>query len=826
MLSSEFSTTTVAARQEAASPFFSRIRASLAFSFSSSLAALINTSPSIRRYIPLCLKRCMRYSCDTLQISSTTNQRVPVNKLTGYSDPLAARAGSAVSFMLCADRDTHADVQLVRLVHGDTNPQGPGFIEVAVDSPMTGTVDVVHQPVTPGSFARAPRTAMLANVPAGTLHAFFYPSVVGGREQAIAGCWDEQTKCGYLLAINVDGRLCLRVGAGNGEYVEVTLARRLALRCWYFVAASWDSANGRLTIRQESRINRWNSQIGPVAPFELNDKAEARQPLGFAPAAGCFLIAAAQRSDAVFALFNGKIDRVGLCRGFLKDAAIDALGIGAAPAADVIAFWDTSAGYSDHGIGDVIRDTGPSGFDAVGVNRPIRGMTGWNWEGRDDCFRLNPEQFGGVAFHDDALVDCEWRETLRYEIPEDLPSGVYALRIRANEAEDHVPFFVRPKLPVAQLAVLMPTFTYLAYANEQLGIDKPGISAVTSNVAVLTPDDLEWAQNTTYGSSTYDAYRDGQGICYSSWRRPIFNLRPRNRMSAVGVPWAFPADLSLLWWLETAGHSFDIITDHDLDAEGESALSSYRAIITGTHPEYYSVRMLDGVEDYLAHGGRALYLGGNGFYWATAIRPHEPWCIEVRKLDSGTRAWQASPGEGYLVSTGERSGIWRNRGRPPQKMIGVGFTAQGMDQGRPFERLPDSFDSRAAWIFKGLSETELIGDFGLGLGGAAGIEMDRYDLALGTPPHAYLIAASFGHSDNYPHVSEEVTFATPGRGGTEDFQVRADMVYFTTPNGGAVFSAGSIAWSQALPYNGGRNNVACIVQNVLSKFCSNEPLLD
>ena len=44
-----------------------------------------------------------------------------------------------------------------------------------------------------------------------------------------------------------------------------------------------------------------------------------------------------------------------------------------------------------------------------------------------------------------------------------------------------------------------------------------------------------------------------------------------------------------------------------------------------------------------------------------------------------------------------------------------------------------------------------------------------------------LMASTIGHSDNYPLVSEEVTYAFPGRGGTQDAQVRGDMIFFTTP---------------------------------------------
>jgi N,N-dimethylformamidase len=63
---------------------------------------------------------------------------------------------------------------------------------------------------------------------------------------------------------------------------------------------------------------------------------------------------------------------------------------------------------------------------------------------------------------------------------------------------------------------------------------------------------------------------------------------------------------------------------------------------------------------------------------------------------------------------------------------------------------------------------------------------------------------------------------TNGLGGTESAAVRADMTYFRTPGGGAVFSIGSIAWSQSLPVDGYRNNVARITRNVLRGFMADE----
>ena len=52
----------------------------------------------------------------------------------------------------------------------------------------------------------------------------------------------------------------------------------------------------------------------------------------------------------------------------------------------------------------------------------------------------------------------------------------------------------------------------------------------------------------------------------------------------------------------------------------------------------------------------------------------------------------------------------------------------------------------------------------------------------------------------------------------DDDGVRAEMVFFETPSGGAVFSVGSIQWAASLPHNSGDNNVARISSNVLRRF--------
>jgi N,N-dimethylformamidase len=149
--------------------------------------------------------------------------------------------------------------------------------------------------------------------------------------------------------------------------------------------------------------------------------------------------------------------------------------------------------------------------------------------------------------------------------------------------------------------------------------------------------------------------------------------------------------------------------------------------------------------------------------------------------------------------------------------VGIGFIAQGFDASSYYRRTEDSRDPRAAFLFAGI-EDAIIGDFGAWGGGAAGLEIDCFDLNLGSPPHALMVASSENHSNAFLLVNEEMLSNSRGVDGTLNSRIRADIVFFETPAGGAVLSTGSIAFVASLAHNNYRNNISHLLRNALDRF--------
>ncbi len=141
------------------------------------------------------------------------------------------------------------------------------------------------------------------------------------------------------------------------------------------------------------------------------------------------------------------------------------------------------------------------------------------------------------------------------------------------------------------------------------------ITRAAMRMRLIIGASLDWGayphnpdQHPIYGASTYNRHADGAGIGFSSRRRPILTMRPGfltfNDARGSGLR-HFPADTHILAWLEEKGFPFDIVTDEDLDDEGEKLIAPYRAVLTGSHPEYHTLRTLDALAELHGHGRQA-----------------------------------------------------------------------------------------------------------------------------------------------------------------------------------------------------------------------------
>jgi N,N-dimethylformamidase beta subunit-like protein/concanavalin A-like lectin/glucanase superfamily protein len=744
-------------------------------------------------------------------------------KITGYSDKISAAPGETLSFMVNCELPTY-QAEIVRIICGDSNPAGPGVKEKVVKTSANKTYKGRKQGIEAGSYVTIPHSAVLAHLESFSCQAMIWPTTPEKGQQVIMAKYHDRTKAGFALVISErDGSLALILGNGRGNQEILSTGKPLLAREWYFVAASYDAKTRQVVLYQEPLVSY------PLASDagEVRTKTKIAQ-LGRSEAP--LMFAACQTGTGNGTLnykYNGKIDSPRLANRALSRAEMEALRSGPVPTPltnAVVGAWDFSRDIGTQKVTDV----SPNRLHGQTVNLPARGMKGYNWTGESMNWGDKPEHYGAIHFHDDDLYDAGWGVDFTLTIPATLRSGLYAARLWSGDEEDYVPFVVRPQPgKEKKIAFLLPTASYMAYANEHMGTDAGLIELVSGRLVPLDKYSLFLNEHREYGSSCYDVHSDHSGVCYSSRLRPILNMRPKH-ISGIGGHgsslWQFNADTHITDWLEASGYEFDVITDEDLHRQGFELLKPYSVILSGTHPEYHSKPMWDAMLAYQQQGGRLMYTGANGWYWRIAYHPELPGVLEVRRNEGGIRTWAAEPGEYYHSFTGEYGGLWRRQGRPPQLIVGTGFTAQGFDISAPYHRLPDSFHPRVSFIFEGVGKDELIGDFGLIGGGAAGLELDRADRILGTPPHALVLATSQGrHTDVYLVVCEELLATYPGLGGTENELVRADMVFYETPNGGAVWSSSSIAWAGGLSHNKYKNNVSRITMNVLDRFLDPKP---
>lgn len=749
-------------------------------------------------------------------------EKTQVTTVMAYADRITYRQGESVE--LKATGTGHVEVDVVRLLHPPDDPTWSTPCFTPVSTIGSQRARLTPQETFAGSY-------LTAAVPLPTSSAFAGSCYVRPTRLAsdqVQGLWSLQQAdgdgVGAAVVLVPGGELVLRHNAGTGRDHELRSPVPMVEGRWQVVSWSVDPTTGvlalahRLVEATPGGLGSWSGSIRvePLRPFELSGVLVGAARLHSTPFASSL-----PGRPSVSTSFNGKIDMPVVVSSAVEERVL----AGTTPeelavAGPVVGAWDFSRQQSTSRV----VDTGGHGRDGVLVNSPARAMTGVHWRGDEQNWTHAPRTYSAVHFHDDDLDDARWSVAAVVKLPDDLPTGVYGIRARpvgaGEDAEaELVTVVVTPQAPDAavQTLLVLPTYTYIAYANLLgNGDDTDYVKAGLAEGAVAPHTGMQRLSGfPAIGGSLYDVHNDGSGRCYSSPRRPILNLRLDWKSGHRDAYRHMAADLYLMEWLGSLGVPYHVTTDHVLNDLGAAALEGYSTVLTGSHPEYVSRAIIEALQDHLDRGGSLLYLGGNGFYWVTTESSDVPEMLEVRRGFAGTRTWTGAAGESHHSMTGELGGLWRHRGVPPNSLVGVGFAAQGADGGAAgYRRATDALDGPASFLFEGVDE-EIFGTTGFDMGGAAGDEVDRFDIAAGSAPWSTVVASSLELSKFYKLAIEDLQISRENVGGDHETDVRSDLVLTEQAAGGLVFAVGSISWVQAMAIGEFDNAVAQITANAL-----------
>ena len=105
---------------------------------------------------------------------ATTKEWDPL-RLVGYTDRFSVQPGERIRFMVSSDQPRYR-MDIVRLIHGDSNPKGPGFKEEVVKASINGMYPGRKQGLNTGSYVEIPNHRLLQQIGSFTLQAWILPT--------------------------------------------------------------------------------------------------------------------------------------------------------------------------------------------------------------------------------------------------------------------------------------------------------------------------------------------------------------------------------------------------------------------------------------------------------------------------------------------------------------------------------------------------------------------------------------------------------------------------------------------------------------------------
>ena len=212
--------------------------------------------------------------------------------IIGYTEQFSAAPGETLSFHVSSQSTSNYTAQLVHVISCDPNPEGPGVIEHALDSPINGTYPSRVQEVNLGSYVEVKKTKALDELGNFTIVATIYPTTPEQGLQGVVSRYDSAQQAGYALAIDHTGAV-----ACFGPH-RLSTGKALVSHRWYRIWMSYSIDKSTLSVGQMPLQVR--NDADDQGTSHLNNISTSRGQ-------GTLLIAAIQNTSAEHH-FNGKIE--------------------------------------------------------------------------------------------------------------------------------------------------------------------------------------------------------------------------------------------------------------------------------------------------------------------------------------------------------------------------------------------------------------------------------------------------------------------------------------------------------------------------------------
>jgi hypothetical protein len=427
---------------------------------------------------------------------------------------------------------------------------------------------------------------------------------------------------------------------------------------------------------------------------------------------------------------------------------------------------------------------------------------------------------------DDAAENgCAWPSALQIPTETRWRSGYYSVSVTAGDERAAAFLVVRPKPGAASPILLaLSTATWDAY-NDWGG---PSLYTGGTRVSLERPMARGFLEKPERALRKAQSLPNPDATTYIGWARK----RGLSDWSGGAGWWNW--ERPFLAWAERTGFAIDVALSDDLEAHPE-ILDGHRLFVSVGHDEYWSWRMRDAVDGFLARGGNAAIFSGNTCFWQVRF-DDERRAMTCFKYRADEDPVIGTPDERFVTS----AWVDRRIGRPELSTIGLSFSRAGYARyGNATPRSSGAYTMWRPehWAFEG---TGLAYGDALGLADTiVGYEVDGCEIAIeegrpvpthadGAPASLEILASAPAHlwdqteqPSRYAHEPgelENVAMAIHGgewRANVEHYRYgHAVIGAFTLPGGGTVFNAGCTDWAYGL----GDPDVARITRNVLARL--------